>query len=448
MATEQKNTTFTYFRNARIIKSNHEIKKAHILCNHTIIEIHDHEVVPEPSWTVIDLGDMMLLPGAIDGNAHFYSDQDDGAESFLIATQQAAKGGFTTIIENPVNLKHPIVEPSDLQYFVSSLKKKSLLDFGVWGAIRANDYPLYYDQVIKLWAQGVIGFKILTSSFNDEYEALSYQDILDLFSTLADTDIMFGFEAIDIDLIKEHNGQIVEKFASLYGQLESSAVRKIIRRSQDNPLHFFHICNKDTAEFLTNAYKKYDVSFDVSPYNLLFEANARGKKSKTNDLNPPLQNSTDVDFLQSTIRTGKVNSVASNAGYYNDDTAIIPGTNKAPMFRDHSYMIPYLINELHIKQNIPLERVIKLWSENVARRFGLFPTKGIIEAGADADFMIVDLNAPNKITDKQSLFFGSEIQVAIDKTVLRGQVIYDRDKGLTRRSPSGEWIKRHSANKD
>jgi dihydroorotase-like cyclic amidohydrolase len=100
------------------------------------------------------------------------------------------------------------------------------------------------------------------------------------------------------------------------------------------------------------------------------------------------------------------------------------------------------------KGKIRLEEIQKLMSENAARRYGLYPDKGSIALGADADLTIVNLNEkwfvdPSKLESKgkYSVVAGKEMVGKVSKTILRGKLIYDEKAGITGEKGYGNFIK-------
>ena len=106
----------------------------------------------------------------------------------------------------------------------------------------------------------------------------------------------------------------------------------------------------------------------------------------------------------------------------------IPGTRT---------LLPYLFSEGYAKKRLNLKRFLQVTAENAARRYGLYGKKGSITIGKDADLVIIepeekwtvrgkDLYSKGKITP----FEGMEWEGRVKKTILRGKVIYDDNKGI------------------
>ncbi len=172
---------------------------------------------------------------------------------------------------------------------------------------------------------------------------------------------------------------------------------------------------------------------------------AGGVKGK---VNPPIRTQKDSDFLWQGIINGDVDTVVSDHACCQEEHkkeddlwASLPG------FGGSSLIYPVLISEGYHKRRVPLTRIAELVSANPARHFGLFPRKGTIVVGGDADFAIVDLEKQQKITAETLLsaqeytpFEGIEVKGWPVETILRGQVIFANGQMVAK--PRGEYIRR------
>jgi dihydroorotase-like cyclic amidohydrolase len=118
----------------------------------------------------------------------------------------------------------------------------------------------------------------------------------------------------------------------------------------------------------------------------------------------------------------------------------IPGTE---------LMITYLFSEFYLNEKVDLISMIKLTSENAAKRYGLYPEKGSLKIGTDADFTIIDLNKPYLVDEthlhskgKYSPFDKTEFSCSIAKTVVRGNIVFDAEKGILQKPGYGKFIRR------
>ena len=148
-------------------------------------------------------------------------------------------------------------------------------------------------------------------------------------------------------------------------------------------------------------------------------------------VNPPIRGQQDVDYLWMGVANGEVDTVVS-------DHACCMEENKReddlwgslPGFGGSSLLYPTLISEGFHKRKISLARISEIASANPARHFGLYPRKGTIAVGADADFAIIDLDKAQTV-NAESLqsaqnftpFAGIKIKGWPTETVLRGEVV-------------------------
>jgi dihydroorotase-like cyclic amidohydrolase len=147
-------------------------------------------------------------------------------------------------------------------------------------------------------------------------------------------------------------------------------------------------------------------------------------------VNPPLRMSSDREALWEALRDGSIDVMGSDhvprikaakAGGIWKGSAGFPGTET---------MLPILLSEAHVKRHIPLDRIVDTMTVNPARVFGLFPKKGIIAVGSDADFAIVDLNGRYTMETKDihsaagySIYEGWEVLCRIVHTIVRGEFV-------------------------
>jgi dihydroorotase-like cyclic amidohydrolase len=112
-------------------------------------------------------------------------------------------------------------------------------------------------------------------------------------------------------------------------------------------------------------------------------------------------------------------------------------------------MTPYLFSEFYQNKKVPLATMIKLTSKNQAKRYGLFPRKGSMQIGTDADFTVIDLKRPFQVDEsklhslgKYSPFNGNTFNCSIDKTIVRGDIVFDCQKGFLQKPGWGKFVRR------
>ena len=118
-----------------------------------------------------------------------------------------------------------------------------------------------------------------------------------------------------------------------------------------------------------------------------------------------------------------------------------------PGFGGTALLYPYLVSEGHLRRGLPLARVVELVSANPARAFGLYPRKGTITVGADADLVVLDptreqVVSPEVLHSAQDFtpFAGMRVRGWPTHTLLRGRTVF-RD-GAVLGAPQGQYVKR------
>jgi len=144
-----------------------------------------------------------------------------------------------------------------------------------------------------------------------------------------------------------------------------------------------------------------------------------------------------IDFVASDHAPAPMSQ--KNTGSAWSDYSGIPGTGT---------LFPYMYSEAFIKRKISLERFLKIIAENAARQYGIFDCKGSIAVGKDADLALVDPNqswivkgaefySKGKITP----FEGMTFQGRIEKTIVRGEVVFDSRMGICVEPGFGQFYK-------
>ena len=165
-------------------------------------------------------------------------------------------------------------------------------------------------------------------------------------------------------------------------------------------------------------------------------------------VNPPIRSRADVDFLWQSLIEDKIKTVVS-------DHACPPLERKQgdlwtcmPGFGGTSLMFPVLVTDGYHKRGLPLHRIAEVSSANPARYHNLYPKKGAIMVGSDADLAIVDIDTEKEVTlenlytaQQFSPELGMKFKGWTDTTVLRGEVIFDKGK-VVAKPGNGKYVKR------
>lgn len=221
------------------------------------------------------------------------------------------------------------------------------------------------------------------------------------------------------------------------------------------PINLLHLSSRDALQAGIDARKLYpshDIKLETTLHHLALDheeldRNGIGLKAK---VNPPIRTRGHAEFLWQGIKSGAVDTVVSDHACCGEEHKQQGVWESLPGFGGGSILYPVLLSEGAHKRNVSLHRIAELVSANPAKNFGLFPRKGCIAVGADADLAIVDMNLEKPIHAAELLSAQDHtpFENVITKgwpthTVIRGRVAFEN--GKVRGNPLGEFIKRPTA---
>jgi len=416
------------------------------------------EIDPTEANEIIDLAGKLLVPGCIDAHVHFNDPGFTHHETFETGSRAAITGGITTIVDMPCTSLPAVTSKENLFKKLEVVAPKALVDYAFWGGIPGNDFPLNPIKVLDLWQEGVVGFKMYTISGMDSYRAVSYDNVAEAFKKVPE--VLFAFHAEDAEVIEKALNRYSDEEQTKPEtyvhtrpvEAEDVAVSNILAQNHNNHIHFVHISSRAAAEKILTLWEDgADVSFETCPQYLQFTSNdfptLRGRLKTA----PPVKFEEDRAFLRETVKSGRVDFITTDhAGSdWATEKALedfskvyngIPGTQ---------LLVPYLFSEFYQKEKVELGTMIKLISENPAKRYGFYPNKGSLNIGTDADFTIIDLEK-EMIVDEQKLesigkyspFHEMTFGCTIAKTIIRGEEVFNYEKGILVEPGFGKWIKR------
>ena len=416
-----------------------------------IVAIGKKPSLPKSEKT-IDATGKIVLSGAIDVHTHILDLVYAYREDFLTGTQTAASGGVTTVLEMPLGIEgKSTIEAFDMQ--LHEMKKKCLVDFGLIGAAGYKSI----DSIRKLRDKGCIAFKTFMIDPPEEEaelkECAAKNDyfLLKIFTEIAQTGLVASVHA-------ENDAIVTHEIA----RLRSSGRKDFAAHTESRPpiaedeacmravilaqhakvnLNLVHMSSENAFSYIRAAKRKgVDVTCEVTPHHLMLTSEDGVKIGPWAKVDPPLRSKEHVEAAWKALNDGTIDMVASDhSPYSHEEKSYHDIFECGPGTPGVETLLPLMLDAVN-KKRTTLERVVKTVSQNPAQRFGLYPRKGIIAVGADADLAIVNMKKECKIRNedmftkpKITVFHGMTIQGAVEKTLVRGNVVYDQ----------GEfWVKR------
>lgn len=403
--------------------------------------------------TKIDARNLLILPGLLDSHVHFRDPGMTHKEDFETGSRGAVAGGVTTVFDMPTT--QPVVTTADrFHEKLKQLLPKSLTDFGLYGAAS----PKNSQNIASLARAGVIAFKTYTVAppveRAKEYDGAFVTDdgqLLETMEAVSRTGLLHCIHAENDSTIRHLTEKL--RSAGRYDALahldsrpsftEAEAVFEAITLAQATGarLHILHMSTAEATSLVRQAKARgASVTAETCPHYLLLNKDVLKSRGPYAKFNPPPRSVTDQESLWRGLVDKTIDMVVSDhAPHANEEKEA--GVNdiwKAPPGTPGvETRLPLLLTTVN-QGRIGLNDVVKLTSENVAKVFDIFPRKGSLTVGADADMTLIDpkqewtIKADRLQTKawQTVLFDGWPVRGRVKYTVLRGNIVYEDGVGF------------------
>ncbi len=414
---------------------------------------------------VLDASGKYVLPGGIDPHTHL--DMPFGGTVTVDDVQSgqtaAAFGGTTCHVDFVIQPQGESFATA-LDIWKEKASGKQVIDMGYHMAITDLNEGGTLEELAGLPEQGVTSYKLFMA-----YKGALMVDDETLFRSMqvaADSGALVmvhaeNGDAIDV-LVKEAlaAGHTEPKYHALTRppETEGEATNRAIQlaRVAGAPLYVVHVSCKEAVEPIALAREKgWDIHGETCTqyffvdYTFLERPNFEGAKYV---YTPPPRDKANQDVLWNAVRTDVLSAISTDHCAFlwdgqktlgKDDFSKIP--NGGPGLENRLHMI----HEFGVRAGrISLNRMVELLSTNPAKLFGLYPRKGTIAVGSDADIVVFDperrvtISAENHHSKiDYNLYEGTEVTGTPDVVLLRGQVLVENDELVA--SPGiGEFVAR------
>jgi dihydropyrimidinase/allantoinase len=426
---------------------------------------------------VLDATNMHILPGAVDSHFHvgIYRPHSQDAYS---ESEAAVSGGVTTILSYFRTGSHYLNKVGPYREIFPEVLDLSRGNF--WCDYGYHIAPMttsQLDEVEWLVDQGVASFKFYMfykglnlaadSTRAREYTMAEDYDLGHLYELMVRVSeaarargqrISLSLHCENPELIRVFIARVknegltgLEAYSKARPPLtESLSIEEagVLAGATRCPINLLHLSSRDaivSANQLRRRNPDRDIALETTLHHLAL--NYEDSKGFIGKVNPPVRAREDQAALWSALLNGQIDTVVSDHACCMEESKQKDLWSALPGFGGTSLLYPVLLSEGAVKRGLPLGRVAELASTNPARTFGLYPRKGRIAVGSDADFSICDLQKtqtviPALLHSAQDFtpFSGLSFTGWPVMTVLRGHVVF-RD-GSTQGSPSGRFLQR------
>ncbi|WP_100466346.1 dihydroorotase [Mycobacteroides abscessus] len=412
----------------------------------------------ESARQLIDVGDSLVLPGAVDAHVHSYSHSGEGLRA---STSAAAAGGVTTIVEMPFDATGPINRADRARAKLDLVTKDAVIDVALLGTLEPGGG---WRHAAELVDAGVVGFKV--SLFDTDpfrFPRIDDAELRDIMQVVGEVGSTLCTHAENNEIIKalladESNRTSVDP--RVHGRTRPPVSETLgvltameIAAYAGNALHLCHLSLGRSSD-LVSWYQSQgvDVTFETCPHYLLLTEEEMLSQGGRLKINPPLRDKENREAMWTAVITGTASVISSDHAPWPrdlkehrrilDNHSGCPGTET---------LVATTLGECLRRHGTGVEfsRAVAALTANPADRYGLGHRKGRLAAGYDADILVLTPTEHWQI-DGSALHSNAGWSpydqylpgATVTMTLSRGVVVWDADQGLVGSPGRGEQVRR------
>lgn len=397
---------------------------------------------------VLDATGLHVLPGAIDAHVHFREPGYIHKEDWDTGTAAAAMGGVTTVFEMP-NTIPPTSTPEGLRAKLEAASK-ARVDFGIYGLLAEDNLQ----HIAALVEGGVAAFKLYMGNTFGNIPSPSTGGMLEGFEVVARHGLRISLHAETASIMALRQQRLeaagrtdtLAHLASRPAIVASEAVSRaaLLAEWTGARIHILHISSGDELRPLREAKARgVDITGETCPHYLLFDERAYTEVGPIIRVNPPVREKHHQDALWAGLADGTIDMIATDHAPHDPEEKTRANIWQVDCgFPGVETQMPLMLTQV-AEGRLSLTDYVRLSAGAPARAFGLFPRKGALVPGADADIAVVDLAARDSIRAaelhsraKVTPFEGMAVQGIPRHTLVRGRFVM-RDRALV--EGTGGW---------
>jgi dihydroorotase len=384
----------------------------------------------------IDASGKYVIPGAIDSHVHFRAPGYDYKEDWESGSGAAARGGVTTVLEMP-NTLPPTGTLEALKMKQDIAARQAYVDYGIYGLLDEHNI----DALEALADAGVSGFKCFMGNTFGDLPAPSDGAMLEGFEILARRGMRCTVHAENASIMARRQRALEaagrsDPLAHLAARPEVCAIEAVSRAVvfaewTGARLHIAHKSSGDALYVLREAKRRgVDVTVETCPQYLLLSTRDHERLGNVLRVNPPIREPGHQEPLWQALREGVVDMIATDhAPHLPEEKTRASCWQCDCGFPGVETQMPLMLTEVN-RGRMSISDYVRWACVNPAKAWGFFPRKGVIQPGADADVVLVDIGRQWSIDQSQlfskskiSPWHGRRVQGAPVLTLVRGKVV-------------------------
>lgn len=445
----------TLIRNGRVITASDDYV-ADVLLQGGIVHTIGQAIDVGPDVRVVDATGLYVLPGGVDTHVHLENviGPTITADTFASGTKAAAFGGTTTIVDFALQTERdsPLGAIARAQ---RSAESQVNVDYSLHVIVTRVDKQVLKDVRYAMHHEGVSSFKMFMA-----YPGVMMADDASIFRMLRQVGADGGMVALHAEngtvidlLIKEalEAGHTAPRYHALTrpSLMEGEATHRGIRLAElaNAPIYFVHVSSNDALKHIVSARAEgIPVFAETCPHYLLFDDSVYDNEDFETAkyvMTPPLRKPDDQKHLWRALRYDDLQVIATDhcpfcmkADHFGLRSSKLRGTKSFAEIPNGAPGIETRLVSLFdigvVQGKLSLNRFVELTATTPAKLFGLFPKKGTIAVGSDADVVLFNPAVSQTIHAKHlhgncdhTLLEGRSLQGRVEKVFLRGNLIVD-----------------------
>ena len=404
----------------------------------------------QASGDCFDFKEAYILPGLVDTHVHINQPGRTDWEGFETATRAAAAGGFTCLVDMPLNSIPATINVEALERKRESASGECMVDYAFWGGcVHGNKEDLE-----PLAQAGVRGFKcFMTPSGVDEFQAVDEADLRLALPIIAASGLPLLVHAEDPAAIMSSEDKVWIKYSdylrSRPGESEVKAIELLIHLCREFrcPIHIVHLASELPLPMLAEARAQgLPISVETCPHYLYFSAEDVPDGATQFKCAPPVRSAITQQALWEALNQGAIDLIATDHSPCSPALKCRETGDFAKAWGGiASLSLAFsAVNTEARKRNFTMDDLVRLMARKPAELAGLEERKGSIAVGCDADFVVFDEDAQFTVTaDKLHFrhavtpYLGETLSGLVKQTFLRGECVY-REGEFMGKSPGRE----------
>jgi len=449
-----------------VIRGGHVVTASTVA--HADIGIHDGAIAQIGGDMVarreIDATGLLVLPGGVDAHVHLSMSPDEANEEprwvddFTSGSAAALAGGITTVgnMTFPASGETPLAA---LEREAAVARQQSIADF-ILHPVLLEATPGVLDEIPRLRDMGCNSIKIFTVFPGFDAQARGFVEAIrragasGLISLIhCEDDALISDATAHLTTLGQTSLRYYAASRPIIAEVVATQRAVAIAEATGAPIYIVHLSSARALEVCAEAQARgLPVYVETRPLYLHLTRERLEEVDGPKYIGqPPLREQHDLEALWEGLRQGDIHTVCTDHAPWSLAAKLDPAlsiANLRPGVENLQTMIPMLYSEGVRRGRISLNKFVEVTSTNAAKLFGLYPRKGTITVGSDADLVLFDPNLTRAVEASMlksragySVYEGWQVTGWPILTLRRGEVVFEKDAVISQPG-SGTMLKR------